>query len=74
MDNNPVREVIANNGAILLTVSGHSARIECDFEGAHCLSQDKVKWIWIRDLVKAVVDQPIVLDINEQSVNVIFQY
>lgn len=74
VDNHPVQSTIATKGAILFVSDEKSAKLECDFEGVHVHSQSNAKWNWVKDLMKATVEQPIILEINEQSVNVIFQY
>lgn len=52
---------------ITMTVGGN------DSSGVGC-PQDNRRWDWVYDLVKHISDQPIVLDINENIVNIIFQY
>jgi hypothetical protein len=38
------------------------------------INQTDRRWDWVKDLLCKVDDQPILIEINEQIVNVIFQY
>jgi hypothetical protein len=43
-------------------------------EHGQSLYQNGVRWDWVKRLVDKVDEQPIILDISERSVNIIFQY
>lgn len=44
------------------------------FEQPVLIEQDNRRWDWVKQLMNRVPDQPIVMEISERIVNIIFQY
>lgn len=38
------------------------------------MNQENVRWDWVKKLVNQVDEQPIILNINESRIEIIFQY
>lgn len=63
---------------VLITHHGHimigCQILQSSYGSDNILYQTDRRWDWVKKLVDAVKDQPIVLDIKETSVNVMFSY
>lgn len=61
-----------------LTIVGPKEFFNLDVEGKpweiDALNQSGRRWDWVRDTLLQVDDQPVVLDVSEKIINVIFQY
>jgi hypothetical protein len=68
---------IVTDGDTLTFITGSQSS---DLFGIHIcgwvpmIKQHDRRWDWIKELVQKVSEQPIVLDIREEKVDVIFQY
>jgi len=70
-----IERVVLNDGELTLIAQTTSVKFHVHIlEFKSSVRQDSVMWDWVRSLVDSVDDQPIVLQIFENSVNVIFQY
>jgi hypothetical protein len=75
-DTDRVVEVEGESGELCIdTQLGKTIRIICEvFNPEIIISQESRRWDWVYKLAKKVDEQPIVLDISENSVNIIFSY
>jgi|ERR1035437_2849231 hypothetical protein len=69
---------IENSIMKMLTIYGSvngiaSLRVESKAE-SQCIDQHHARWDWVYDSVSRLSEQPIVLNINKDSVEVILQY
>lgn len=78
---NPIRTAIINIAGsgvweFSLISDVHIERIDCEVlsKAYERKNQAGRKWDWVLELVSRVDEQPIVLDIHEKTINVIFQY
>jgi predicted GTPase len=65
---------ICSNELIIYTQYKSAILSLVDTNGTGNFKQGDRRWDWIKELVNQVDEQPIVLDIYENVVNVIFQY
>ena len=75
-DNDHVVEVGADENELIIdTQEGTTVRIGCEMsQRTMIIKQENRRWDWVKRLVENVEEQPIVLDISENIINVIFQY
>ncbi len=76
LDNNPVNKIASTDGGLIAFIHNDSSvvRLHCEVSDSGACEQNDARWDWVRDLVNSVPEQPIVLDIQEQRVKVIFEY
>lgn len=75
-DSDHVVEVGADENELIIdTAEGTTVRIGCEIsQRTLIIKQENRRWDWVKRLVDNVEEQPIVLDISENVVNVLFQY
>lgn len=70
-----VEMVILVNDELILSTQKSSVKFQVHvLEFNAIVKQDGRRWNWIKSLVSSVEDQPVVLHIFDNVVNVIFQY
>lgn len=61
-----------------LVLSTNTKKIEVRFSSVmfsrEKINQERRNWYWVKNLLESVQEQPIVLEINEGVIEVIFQY
>ncbi|MDD4972013.1 MAG: hypothetical protein PHT07_21510 [Paludibacter sp.] len=71
-----IERIVPNADEITFITAYHSVKLLCgaitDFRPM--IIQSGRRWDWIKKLVNVVDEQPIVVEINKERVNVIFQY
>jgi len=74
-DNETVMQVRGEGSNLVINTDKQTIEIWCEmlqFEPR--VKQENRRWDWVKSLVSRVEEQPIVLDIHENVVNVIFKY
>ena len=68
--------IIEESKGIVLSTARQNIGISCEvlIKGMKIMRQGDIRWDWIKKLVNKVDEQPITLEISENTVNVIFQY
>ena len=74
-ENDSIQAVRAENSNLYLDSQKKTVEIWCEiYEFRARIIQENVRWDWIRNLVNKVDEQPVVLKISMNLVNVIFHY
>ena len=74
-DNDHINSIKAKGFSIYVLTNYQSIEIPVEIiEHEPDVLQSDRRWDWVKKLVNQVDEQPIVLDISERIVNVIFQY
>ena len=70
-----VNGIKSDNDGIYIMTNNQTFKIHCEIlQDEFMRNQDNVNWGWIKLLVNKVDEQPMILDIRNQRVDVIFQY
>lgn len=74
-----VESIICVNNEVLelLTAKGDTVKIFAtnkNTEGEKSIPQDYRRWDWVYNLVKKIDDQPIVIEVSQNLLNILIQY
>ena len=70
-----VFQVRGEGSDLIICTNKQNIEIQCEIlEFEPRILQEDRRWDWVKNLVNAIDEQPIVLDIHENAINVIFHY
>ena len=75
----PVDEVSYQNGKLTIEAHDYTADIDCHLtvdtpEVAVTFNQREVRWDWLEKAVRVISEQPIVLEIGDNRLNLILSF
>lgn len=70
-----VRQVLGEKNKLTLCTDEQNVEIDCEIiEFEPRINQQDRRWDWVKQTVERVSEQPVVLFIHENNINVIFNY
>lgn len=74
-DTDCIVRVNLEDSELLLISNKQTEKVWLDIiEFKPSLAQDGPRWDWVRQLMSGITEQPVVLNISEKKVEVVFQY
>ncbi len=74
IDVHPIEEISVANHILILRSLEKEVKLSVHLNWSKEISQYERRWDWVKSLVNAVPDQPIILTIKEDKLEITFQY
>lgn len=73
-DEDRVIKVSSNEGQLNILTSKSNITILCEVSENKSIDQENNRWDWLKRLVYQIEEQPIVLDLDNNKLNIIISY